>query len=181
LIGSQKAQAGLLKGEIKGQNMGRVLAIDWGERRVGIALSDESRIIASPHSVIKRAGSLDRVLIQISELIVEHEVSHVIFGIPLRMDGSRGPEAEGVLEVAEKLRAKVTVPVDTWDERLSTVEAERALIGGDVSRKKRKELIDQVAASIFLQSYIDHGSKGSSTGAIAGDSPGGATGDGENR
>ena len=147
--------------------MGRVLAIDWGERRVGIALSDETRIIASPHSVIKRAGSLDRVLEEISGLVEEHEVTQVIFGMPLRMDGTRGPEAEGALEVAEKLRAKITVPVDMWDERLSTVEAERALIGGDVSRKKRKGLIDRVAASIFLQSYLDSGA-----GGTGGDGPG---------
>ena len=143
------------------------MAIDWGERRVGIALSDETRTIASPHSVIKRSGSLDRVLEEISGLAGSHQVTQVIFGIPLRLDGARGPEAEGVLEVAEKLRAKVTVPVDTWDERLSTVEAERALIGGDVSRKKRKGLIDQVAASIFLQSYLD------APGRLGGGAPGG--------
>ncbi|MDF1536810.1 MAG: Holliday junction resolvase RuvX [bacterium] len=152
-------------GQIKGQDMGRVIAIDWGERRVGIALSDETGTIASPHSAIKRAGSLDKVLEEISGLVDSHEVTQVIFGIPLRLDGTRGPEAEGVLEVAEKLRAKVRVPVDTWDERLSTVQAERALIGGDVSRKRRKGLVDQVAASIFLQSYLDSGGSAGDGGA----------------
>jgi putative Holliday junction resolvase len=147
---------GWIKGEIKGRIMaGRIMAIDWGERRIGVALSDESRTIASPHSVIKRGDSLDRDLVRIADIAAESEVDLVIFGLPMRLDGSLGPAAEGVLEVVEKLRGKVQAKVDTWDERLSTVAAERALIGGDVSRKKRKNLIDQVAAALFLQSYLD--------------------------
>jgi len=137
--------------------MGRIMAIDWGARRIGLALSDESRTIASPHSVIKRGGSLDKDLARIADLAVENEVNLVIFGLPMRLDGSMGPAAEGVLEVVEKLRSKVSVPVDTWDERLSTVAAERALLSGDVSRKKRKNVIDQVAAALFLQAFLDSG------------------------
>ena len=143
------------RGEIKGQDMGRIMAIDWGERRIGVALSDESRTIASPHTVIKRGNSLDRDLVLIADTAVENEVDLVIFGLPMRLDGTMGPAAEGVMEVVEKLRSKVLVPVDIWDERLSTVAAERALIGGDVSRDKRKQKIDQVAAALFLQSYLD--------------------------
>ena len=135
--------------------MGRIMAIDWGERRIGVALSDETRTIASPHTVIKRGGSLDRDLNQIADIVTDNEVDIVIFGLPMRLDGSMGPAAEGVLEVVEKLRVKTRAQVDTWDERLSTVAAERALIGGDVSRKKRKNLIDQVAAALFLQAYLD--------------------------
>jgi len=135
--------------------MGRIMAIDWGERRIGVAMSDESRTIASPHSVIKRGGSLDRDLTEIADIATENEVSLVIFGLPMRLDGTMGPAAKGVMEVVEKLRPKVSVPVDTWDERLSTVAAERALIGGDVSRKKRKTVIDQVAAALFLQAFLD--------------------------
>ena len=135
--------------------MGRIMAIDWGERRIGVALSDESRIIASPHTVIKRVGSLDKDLAEIARIATENEVTLIIFGLPMRLDGTMGPAAEGVLEVVEKLRPKVSVPVDTWDERLSTVAAERALIGGDVSRKKRKTIIDQVAAALFLQAFLD--------------------------
>ena len=131
------------------------MAIDWGERRIGVALSDESRTIASPHSVIKRVGSLDRDLARIADVAVENEVDLIVFGLPMRLNGSMGPAAEGVLEVVEKLRGKVHVQVETWDERLSTVAAERALIGGDVSRKKRKHLVDQVAAALFLQAYLD--------------------------
>jgi len=131
------------------------MAIDWGERRIGVALSDESRIIASPHSVITRGGSLDRDLTEIARIATENEVELIIFGLPMRLDGSMGPAAKGVLEVVEKLRQKVSMPVDTWDERLSTVAAERALIEGDVSRKKRKKVIDQVAAALFLQAFLD--------------------------
>ncbi len=135
--------------------MGRVLAIDWGKRRIGIALSDESRAIASPHKVVQRGGSLDRDLEHIAGLTREHDVSQVVFGLPVRLDGSTGPEASGILEVVEKLKQKVDIPVRTWDERFSTVAAERALIGGNVSRKKRRDLVDQVAAALILQSYLD--------------------------
>jgi putative Holliday junction resolvase len=142
--------------------MGRIMAIDWGERRIGVALSDESRTIASPHSVIQRKQSqgkqsLDRDLNDIAQIIADNDVEFVIFGLPMRLDGSMGPAATGVLEVVEKLRPKVSVRVDTWDERLSTVAAERALLEGDVSRKKRKNVIDQVAAALFLQSFLDSG------------------------
>ena len=133
------------------------MAIDWGQRRIGIALSDESRAIASPHKVVQRAGSLDRDLECIVDLTRENSVSLVVFGLPVRLDGSMGPEASGVLEVAEKLGRKIDVPVKTWDERFSTVEAERALIGGNVSRKKRRGLVDQVAAALILQAYLDSG------------------------
>ena len=131
------------------------MAIDWGERRIGVALSDETRTIATPHTVITRGASLNHDLVRIADIVTELEVDLVIFGMPMRLDGSLGPEAYGVLEVVEKLRDKVLVQVDTWDERLSTTAAERALIGGDVSRKKRKGLVDQVAAALFLQSYLD--------------------------
>ena len=146
---------GQTQGETKGQDMGRIMAIDWGERRIGVALSDESRTIASPHTVIQRGGSLDRDLTEIAGIAADNEVQLIVFGLPMRLNGSMGPAAEGVLEVVEKLRGKVQIQVDTWDERLSTAEAERALIGGDVSRNRRKNLIDQVAAALFLQAYLD--------------------------
>ncbi|UCG38663.1 MAG: Holliday junction resolvase RuvX [bacterium] len=135
--------------------MGRIMGIDWGERRIGVALSDESRTIASPHTVVPRSGSLDRDLEEIARLVRENAVDRVVFGMPVRLNGSRGPEAEGVLEVTARLGDRIQVPVTTWDERMSTVAAERALIGGDVSRKKRRGLVDQVAAALFLQAYLD--------------------------
>jgi putative Holliday junction resolvase len=143
--------------------MGRIMAIDWGERRIGVALSDESQTIASPHSVINRKQaegkqSLDRDLNDIAQISADNDVERIIFGLPKRLDGSMGPAARGVLEVVEKLRQKVSVPVDTWDERMSTVAAQRALLEGDVSRKKRKKVVDQVAAALFLQAFLDKSS-----------------------
>ena len=131
------------------------MAIDWGRRRVGIALSDEGRSIASPHMVVQRSGSLERDLGRIVEILRSNNVSLVVFGLPIRLDGSMGPEVEGVLEIVGKLGEKTGVPIITWDERLSTTAAERALIGGNVSRKKRRGLVDQVAAALILQSFLD--------------------------
>lgn len=135
--------------------MGRVMAIDWGGRRIGIALSDEGRTIGSPYTVIKRGNSLNRDLARIADIALENAVERIVFGLPVQLDGSMGPAAERVMEVIEKLRPMVQVQVDTWDERLSTSAAEKALIDDDVSRKRRKQVVDQVAAALFLQSYLD--------------------------
>lgn len=135
--------------------MGRVMAVDWGQRRIGIALSDESRAIASPLKVIHRSGSLERDLNQIMEISGENDVSLIIFGLPVRLDGSIGPEAEGVLQVVEKLGESTQIAVETWDERLSTTAAEKALLEGNMSRRKRRGVIDQVAAALILQTYLD--------------------------
>jgi putative Holliday junction resolvase len=135
--------------------MGRIMGVDWGQRRIGIALSDESRTIASPHTVLHRSGSLDRELDHVVTVSGENDVCLIVFGLPVRLDGSAGPEAKGVLEVIEKLGEKTQIPVKTWDERLSTTAAERALLEGNVSRKKRRGIIDQVAAALILQSYLD--------------------------
>jgi putative Holliday junction resolvase len=137
--------------------MKRIMAVDWGERRVGIALSDESRTIASPLEVLSRSPGLDKDIGKIKELAAGNEVEIIVLGMPIRLDGSVGQAAEEVTVVAERMRDVHGLTVVTWDERLSTAEAERALIGGDVSRKKRKGLIDQVAAAIFLQAYLDSG------------------------
>lgn len=135
--------------------MGRVMGIDWGERRIGIALSDETRTIASPHSTIRRGNSLNQDLDRMAEIASNNDVELIIFGLPKRLDGSMGPAAHGAMEIVEKLRGKVHSPIDTWDERMSTAAAERILINDDVSRAKRKQKIDQVAAAIFLQAYLD--------------------------
>ncbi|NOY85778.1 MAG: Holliday junction resolvase RuvX [Deltaproteobacteria bacterium] len=138
--------------------MARILGIDWGERRVGIALSDESHTIASPHSVLVRSPSINKDLGRIFGLVNEHDVERVVVGIPIRMDGTQGPSADKVVEIVEKLRNLLDVPVVTWDERLSTAEAQKVLIGGDVSRRKRKDVVDRVAAALILQTYLDSGS-----------------------
>lgn len=137
--------------------MSRIMAIDWGERRVGVALSDEGRTIASPHSVIKRTHSLKKDIDKISSLIEKSDVSMVLVGVPRQMDGSQGLAADRIMEVVRKLQEELAVPVKTRDERLSTAEAQRILIEGDVSRRKRKGVVDSVAAALFLQTYLDSG------------------------
>jgi len=137
--------------------MSRIMAIDWGERRVGIALSDESRTIASPHSVLKRSHSLRKDMEKISSLIEENDVGMVVVGIPRQMNGTQGLAAERIMEVVLKFQEELGVPVKTWDERLSTAEAQKVLIDGDVSRKKRKGVVDRIAAALFLQTFLDSG------------------------
>src|SRR5512138_3123729 len=117
--------------------MARIMALDWGERRVGIALSDESGTIASPHGVLVRSRSIDRDLKQLAGLVSEKDVSLVLVGVPFRLDGGQGPSAQAALAFIEKLREVLPVPVSEFDERLSTAGAERALIEGDVSRRRR--------------------------------------------
>ncbi|GBE14524.1 MAG TPA: Holliday junction resolvase RuvX [Proteobacteria bacterium] len=138
--------------------MVRILGIDWGERRVGVALSDESRTIASPHSVIVRSPSINKDLGRILKLVGEHDVACVVVGNPITMDGTQGPAADKVEKIVGKLRNLLDVPVVTWDERLSTAEAQKVLIDGDVSRRKRKKIVDRVAAALILQTYLDSGS-----------------------
>jgi putative Holliday junction resolvase len=123
------------------------MAMDWGERRVGIALSDESRTIASPHSILKRSHSLRKDMEKISRLIEENDVGMVVVGIPREMNGTQGLAAERIMEVVLKFQEELGVPVKTWDERLSTAE----------SRKKRKGVVDRIAAALFLQTFLDSG------------------------
>ncbi len=134
--------------------------MDWGERRVGIALSDEGKVIATPHSVLSRSRALEGDISKLADLVRKNDVELVVVGVPLNLDGSRGTAAEKVLEVVSLMQGSINTPVVIWDERLSTAEAEKALIGGDVSRKKRKTLIDRVAAAIFLQAFLDSRSGG---------------------
>lgn len=138
--------------------MKRIMGVDWGERRVGIAMSDETRTIASPHAVITRTPDLEADIGRIKEMAITNDADIIVLGLPVKLDGSVGQAALEVQEVAKRMAAGHGLDVRTWDERLSTAEAQKALIGGDVSRKKRKKLVDQVAAAIFLQAYLDCGS-----------------------
>ena len=132
----------------------RLMGLDVGDRRIGVALSDEGAIIASPHSTIERRGEKKDVL-QLAEMARREEVSEILVGMPFSLDGSMGPQAEKVGRFVEALRGATAIPVTTWDERLTTVSAERALLEADVSRAKRRLVIDRVAAALILQSYLD--------------------------
>jgi len=132
----------------------RILGIDYGQKRIGIAISDEMAIVATPVGTVEESG-VNAAVAAIAKIVTEREVGKVIVGLPRNMDGSIGPKAQETLAFVEKLKTRVTVPIQTWDERLTTKAAERAMIEADVSRKKRRENIDKMAAQLILQSYLD--------------------------
>lgn len=130
------------------------MGLDVGDKRIGIALSDESAIIASPKETLERRGNRKDIA-HLLELARREDVAEILVGLPLSLDGSEGPQAQKVTRFIEALKAATDLPVTTWDERLSTVGAERTLLEGDVSRAKRKQTIDRVAAALILQGYLD--------------------------
>ena len=132
----------------------RVLGLDVGERRIGVALSDPLGLTAQRLTVLERSGDHTDVE-AICELIVKHGVSSVIVGLPLTMRGAHGPQAQRVTSFAQVLRRQSAVPVQLVDERLTTVQGERALLATDTSRRRRKQVIDQVAAQLILQQYLE--------------------------
>ncbi|MGO9199484.1 MAG: Holliday junction resolvase RuvX [Limisphaerales bacterium] len=132
----------------------RVLAIDHGSKRMGIALSDELKVIAQPLEYVA-AEPPARCLARLKELVQEKEVGLVLVGMPRNMDGSYGPAAAKVREFVTALQAAIPAPIRTWDERLTSVQANRLLIQGGVRRQRRKQKVDKMAAAILLQSYLD--------------------------
>ncbi|MBX3235153.1 MAG: Holliday junction resolvase RuvX [Nitrospiraceae bacterium] len=135
---------------LKGQ---RILAIDYGTKRVGFALSDELGWTAQPLETFQRR-SPEADLRHIQDLVREHEVGRVLIGMPFRLDGELGPAARAVAQFVRQVEAALSVPVVTWDERMTTRSAEDLLIAADVSRRKRKGIVDRIAAAILLQSYL---------------------------
>jgi putative Holliday junction resolvase len=133
----------------------RYLGLDVGDRRIGVALSDETATLASGRPTIERVGPKKDPR-AIAELVRQHEVGEVVVGLPKKLDGTVGPQAEKVLAFVEQLRGVVKVPVVPWDERFTTVVAEQALIEAGASRRGRKENVDKVAAILILQSYLDY-------------------------
>ena len=136
------------------RDMGRVLGIDYGERRLGLAISDETRTIASGLEVYERR-SPERDLHHLKEVVERYGVERVVLGLPLHMDGSYGPKAQEVLQFKEQLEEALKMPVDLMDERLTTREAERVLLEADLSRRRRRGIRDQLAAVLILQGYLD--------------------------
>jgi putative Holliday junction resolvase len=132
---------------------GRILALDYGTKRIGVALSDELGWTAQPLETFERR-TLDRDVAHIESLVASHNVDRVILGLPLRLDGREGPAVRAMGEFAVKLEAGLPVPLVLWDERMTTKAAEDLLIAADVSRKKRKGAVDRVAAALLLQSYL---------------------------
>lgn len=132
----------------------RIMALDVGSRTIGVACSDALYMTAQGIETIRRtswAKDFERLL----QLINDYEVEEIVVGMPRNMNGTKGERAEKTEEFVERLKEVITLPITYWDERLSTVMAERSLIAADVSRRKRKAVIDKIAAVVILQGYLD--------------------------
>ncbi|GAB6990828.1 Holliday junction resolvase RuvX [Paenibacillus pini] len=136
----------------------RILGLDYGDRRIGVAVSDLFGWTAQGLEVVERRRDGTEIQ-RIESLVREYEVEEIVVGLPKNMNGSIGPRGEICIDFADKLKELLELPVHLWDERLTTVSAERTLIEADVSRKKRKLVVDKMAASLILQNYLDSKSK----------------------
>ncbi len=139
----------------------RIIGIDYGAARFGIAVSDETKIIAFPMMTIESMGKSEKSVNKILETLMEaahlnrYEIAEIVIGLPLKMSGKFGMQADDVTHFVNILKTKTDIPIVVWDERLTTVQAEKSLREGGMSRKKRSKVIDKVAAVIILQSYLD--------------------------
>ncbi|OOB80096.1 MAG: Holliday junction DNA helicase RuvA [Epulopiscium sp. Nuni2H_MBin003] len=135
----------------------RILGLDFGSNTTGVAISDPFKIIASGLLTIQRKdpANIKPTLNQLMEICIEYQVEKIILGLPKNMNNTEGARVEQTKLFKQKLENKLKLPVQLWDERLSTVAAENMLISADVSRGKRKQIIDKVAAVIILQNYLD--------------------------
>lgn len=139
----------------------RALGLDLGSRRIGVAVSDTDGRVATPIEVVARRGDRAREHRDIAALADEWEVGVVVVGLPLTLSGEVGPAAAAALAEAEELRATLTVPVETYDERLTTVTAERSLMQQRLGAGARRQVVDKVAAAVMLQAWLDARASGS--------------------
>lgn len=137
----------------------RYLGLDLGSRTLGVSISDKTGIIASSLGIIRHEEEYDRLISEVQKIVEEHHVDCIILGYPKNMNGTIGPKGELSESFKKKLEEELNIPVILQDERLTTKSATDMLIEGNVSRKKRKEVIDSVAATIILQSYLDRREK----------------------
>jgi putative Holliday junction resolvase len=145
--------------EMRDKELMRIMGFDVGSHTIGVAISDELGITAQGLKTIKRK-SMEEDLKEISTVIAQFNIEKIVVGLPVNMDGTIGKQAEMILQWIKTLKEKFSLPVETWDERLSTVEASRVLLAADLSRKKRKKVIDKLAAVLILQGYLDQNRKG---------------------
>jgi putative Holliday junction resolvase len=132
----------------------RILGVDIGERRMGIAISDETSTIARGMEIIS-ISSVDDGIRRIEELVSENSIEEIVVGLPLNMNGSVGLSARKAIDFANRLKEELFITVVTFDERLTTRQGENIMLQADMSRSKRKEKIDRLAAQIMLQAYLD--------------------------
>jgi putative Holliday junction resolvase len=133
-------------------NVNPILGIDFGRARIGLAISDELRLLAHPLETLPANKDAAK---KIEKIVGERKIDKVIVGVPRHMSGDIGEAAKEALEFADRLQAQIPCPVETWDERLTTVAAERALRGAGKKARKTRKIVDQVAAQMILQSYLD--------------------------
>jgi putative Holliday junction resolvase len=132
----------------------RWMGIDYGDRHIGIAVSDELMLTAQGITTLRNSGDA-HVIRDLIQLVKEWNVSELVVGLPKNMNGSVGPRGQIAEAFAQMLKENLQLPVHLWDERLTTVSATRTLLEADVSRKKRKEVVDRMAAALLLQNYMD--------------------------
>jgi putative holliday junction resolvase len=133
---------------------GRIVALDIGSKRTGLAVCDHERRISVPLTKIEATQKKEWIRL-VAQIVEEEEPTEILVGLPLNHHGEEGEDARKIREYIALLRERFTLPVIEWDERFTTAQAERTLITADLSRKKRRDVIDKVAASIILQSYLD--------------------------
>lgn len=138
----------------------RIMGIDLGTKRIGIAMSDELFLTAQGADTIYRGQSPNADIAAIKKLILDNGVCEIVVGLPINMNGTHGPKSKETLAFIEELKKVTDLPIKTWDERLTTVQAERVLLEANVSRAKRRGSIDKMASQIILQSYLDSRKKG---------------------
>lgn len=139
----------------------RIMGLDYGSKTVGVAVSDPLGITAQAVEIIRRKeeNKLRRTLARIEELILEYDVEKIVLGLPLHMNGDEGIRAQVSLEFKEKLERRTGLPVEMYDERLTTVEADEIMMEVGVRREDRKKYVDMIAAQIILQDYMDNGNR----------------------
>ena len=135
----------------------RALGLDLGTKRVGVAIGDRTGTIASPLQVLQRSGSVKRDHEAIAKLVAEEEADIVVVGLPLNMSGSSGPAAQAAIDEAAALATVVAVPVVTFDERRTTVTADRAMMEANMRAQARRRIVDKIAAAVMLQNWLDAG------------------------
>lgn len=136
----------------------RILGLDVGNKTIGVALSDPLGITAQGITTIRRKGE-DRDIQELKSICDEYKVEAIVCGLPKNMNGTLGPQSEKVLKFCHSIEQVINLPIKMWDERLTTVAANRAMLEADLSRAKRKKIVDKMAATYILQGYLDRISK----------------------
>lgn len=133
----------------------RCLGLDLGSRTLGIAISDSLGLVATAYETIKHDEDYDKLLLEVSDIVEKERIDAIVLGFPKNMNNTIGPKGILSIEFQKKIQKKLSIPVYLQDERLSTKQAENVLIKANTSRKKRKKVIDKMAATIILQSFLD--------------------------